>query len=127
MGHSLGEIAAAGMFRLSCCMIVAYDCSRAFSFEANLLRTNRAHPGGMAAVAAAISPSFDRIAKRDASNSEQAGGYDSPVRLTVNGDDKDEEHEPVAAVESASIPELASGPQSRTPWHAASVTVAGAR
>ncbi|KAF8817037.1 kinase-like protein [Phlegmacium glaucopus] len=53
---------------------------------------------------AAIAAGFDRIAERETSDSEQAGDYYSPVRLTMNGDDTDQEDEPFPAVEPAAIP-----------------------
>lgn len=61
----------------------------------------------------AIALGFDRIAERETSDSEQAGDYYSPARLTVNGDDTDLEDEPLAAVEPAAIPlpsSVSSGP-----------------
>ena len=53
---------------------------------------------------AAIPPSFDRISERETSDSEQAGDYYSPVRVTMNGDDTDQEDELVAAIEPAAVP-----------------------
>ena len=61
---------------------------------------------------AAIAPSFDRIAERETSDSEQAGDYYSPVRLTLNGEDTDREDDPVAAVEPAAVPLPSSVPSS---------------
>ena len=61
----------------------------------------------------AIHPSFDRIAERETSDNEQAGDYYSPLRLAVNGDDTDQEDEPIAIVEPAAIPlpsSVSSGP-----------------
>ena len=56
----------------------------------------------------AVHPSFDRISERETSDSEQADYY-SPVRITVNGDDTDQEDEPLVVVDPAAVP-LPSGP-----------------